>query len=331
MLYNIITQLPITEIANTAISISTMLIAVDIAIFVLAVTFLGEAIELAKKEKIKSEEKEIEEFSKRIDELKKRQKELDSHASEEELYKIRENIDKALGQRAYSEKKKKKIENKYGSLKFKNSVVYPTILFFLATFFCSFLIHITSDINIKLTVLFASILLLLAGGYNMAYVLTVIESIAIGSEERRWLKTKEAFKSSLEEHEKRKKPLPFLWFVTQEPLELEQNKEAEIEFKVTLKYEGGEYAENLSVMLFVSPEIELLHDKKTVQSSEFFIPNADSIRYEIGNIVKRVNYLRKVKIKSTEKTGAFVLRYSVYCKGHSEHPRDNPPFNIIVS
>lgn len=339
MIYTTLTQFPIIAIAEVFILMSITLIAIAVTVFVLAITFLGEAIGLAKNEKELVVKKNIEEFTNKINKLNKEKKVLNQDTSKKELSNIRKDVDSLIEQKDNAKNNLKKIEKKYGSLKFVDSIIVPNTLFLFTIILTLTSTYLTIDINYKLAILFASLLFLGFGVYRIAYVLWVIESVAIGSDERRWKKMGEiqmnALMSALAKHEIGKKPKLFMSDQESSQLDLKLNEEGKMIFNVMLDESGGDFAEDVRVMFFVPPELELVsknrRGEKTIQDKNFFIPNADSIGLSLGNITQNIKRPIDVYIKAKDHTGKFSLRYSIFCKDFQSKPEDNPEYVITVS
>jgi hypothetical protein len=322
---------PIQDIANVLTTMAISFIAIDITAFVLAVTFLGEAIEIGKKEKVKFESDEVLRFDRKIIELKEK---INLSTKPSDLMRLNRDIENFARQRQLSENNKNRIEKKYGSLRFIDSVVVPNILFFISIILSSVIIHLFTNFDHKLTIVISSAASLAAGIYGVAYSLNVVELVALGSEQRKTEKQFETLVKALFEHEKKNKPKPILKFISDFPFELKKGVEEDLKFQMSLDDSAGDYAEDVELRIFVSPEIELSGssiDRKTKQSQTFSnIPNADTSVICIPSMNKKVKYNNTLKIKTDAQPGKYLLRYSMYCKGYYELPNQNPEFQINV-
>jgi len=323
----------ITEIAGPLTSLLIALIAVDITIFVLAVTFLGDAIEIAKEEKVKFEQEEIEKFSEQIASLNKKQSELNNKSNKKDLEELQQKINSVLKQRKQSEKNKKKIENRYAMLKCKNSVYVPSCSFLLSML--GFIIlGSVADTTAKILLFIFSLIFLVYGIFRLILVLNIAEVVAVDSDKRSQEKAKKIQFESMRLFSESQKPKPIMVINTPNPLNLNQNEESTIRFAVNLDKLRGGYAENLHIFFFLSPELEFVFgDNCTeglIQNEKFILPNAKTADFVIGNLTGGINFQAELKIKSKDIKGKFILRYNFLCNNYQEHTSNNSMFSIKV-
>jgi len=291
------------------------LLAIIVAVYVLAVSLLGRAIEEAGREKRQILQKEAEELD---DQIKKMREELAHTEAAVAMEEIKRKLNEYGKNRSKTQKALKRADEKYRPLAVTGSVLWPGAFFVLALLLAGGARYTTTTATMTwaASVLWGLSLPLLAyGGYLVYQSLRVIQNVAITSEETQQKKMVEALRTALGLHDESKRPIVELRF--EEGLTpLKITKGSVVELHMTLGLERGDVARNVEVF-FMSKEAFEFPDSSTWYRSKqlAFLPGALSTKVKFGDIISNMSYHESLKVKPPPQAGNFRLWYISCCEG----------------
>ena len=162
------------------------------------------------------------------------------------------------------------------------------------------------------------ILALLAIGYSMYRMyqsLSVIEGVALTSEETALVRETEVFKRALKEVEQEKKPELQLEFRgKQPPFHIRADTEMSLELQLSLN--KGDVAEYTLLHLLAPPGFNF-PDRKTyvLPPDHGYYGNYIGTIWDVGAAIRGLIYPNTIAIKAPPKVGSFKIAYYVVCKG----------------
>lgn len=294
------------------------LLGLVVAIFVLAVSFLGRAIEQSSEQEARIIDEREEEFERTVQEAKK--KLAKRKASGEELSEAKRTLESYEIKKKWFEKRRARASSGYRLLTVKGGILYPGVALLLSLAFvvtAKYLITVSGPA----AQIFSYILLILAavgivwGCYRAYRSLSIVQSVATIPEEVQLKRTIEAFETALERHDEKRRPkLEFHFIDPLPPFEFKRSSEQAIEFAVYA--EEGSPAKGVNVE-FVAPDglefpdVEEEHRGKHMEN----YPGA------LKNVVKLVDLIggytveSELTIKLPAKVGTYKLLYGVGCEG----------------
>lgn len=309
--------------------LALVLIGIIITIFVLTVTLLGKAAKLAEEKKITVEQTNQQEFDKQIIEIEQKLKDHPADNIEE----LQKNINSLKTKRNYTENQLKQLEAKYNSLGLRKSVLIPGG-FFITSLICGNWLILISQNQVWRFICFVLAAIFLGIGIkNILLSLKVISEVSLSADNYQYEQLQNAFIQSLRNIESEKEPKPQLRFNTKDPFIFKAQSEQNVDFSIYLSKLGNQEAKNLEIWFCSSAELELLKSNMSDEPKNQFhtsiIPEANAIRYKLGNLRFGNSYALWLKIKPT-KTGAFKLMYKISCDNHVELFSSEREINIIV-
>lgn len=314
------------------ISIDLILIPAVVTIFVLAVTLLGHAIEVAEEQKKKIHidqkqelEKEIDKAQEELTRMKKGDGELETSPALNNL----QNRKKIL------EEKLRNIHARYQLLTVEQSVIYPLsflLLSIIATVYAESLFIDRFDLSIQLWIW--ALILLTIGSHRLLRCLNTIEEITILSKKITDKKIEDISKKAMSEalltYDESNLPKLSLSFLEEkQPFRFERNSEVAIKLNVSLTQ--GYIAQNTELYILIPETFELLETKNqswSQDSKHQKFPN-----YKTGRttwqmpLKKGVSYPVNLKIKTPSQVGEFKLGYYLLCDKYNSGPQE---FDVII-
>ena len=299
---------------NFIISISNTLIGISVAVFVFAVTLLGDAIERARKEESKAKDAERKEYELKINNLENKIK-LAKESGDPKSLKIELQV--LLKNKENFEDLLKKIQHKYSLLTFKKCVIFP-VAFFIIAILLSEIGNIYQINYISFLAWLLSLFSIVVGSKRISESLILVEEISSTSEEVKHGKLIMAFKSALTAHEKDKEIELTLSFRDIEfPHECDKNSEITIKFGVELQ--KGNFAKNAKVYFYIPDGFVLINPpelKSWRQNSKFVVPNIRTIKNELGDINVGLITRSFITINAPDSNGEYFVFYTLLADGY---------------
>lgn len=295
--------------------LSTVLLAITIAVFVLAVSLLGRAVRISI---VEQERNQKEVLSRNRDSMKKLREQFQKATkgqSQPNINSIQKNINRIIWRQRLSRLKLIWICIKPNFLQVPLGVLLPGSLFIIAIASSNLAIYFeSSSHNTALIFWYTSILTMIIGTIVIILTLRVTQSVAITSEETSRVREKEVFISALQEYEESKKPVLLLGFSTEQPpftLSIDQNKE--IEFTIYLS--KGDIARKPEVHFFAPLEFEFPGQKSLIQPDTYdTIGGHRSTAVKFIDCKPQTNLRNKLSIKAPSQSGKYVLYYQISCE-----------------
>ncbi len=301
------------------------LLAIVVTIFVFAVSQVGRATEAASKEQQnillgqkEAKGQQIEEIQKQLEEAREA-----GHLDEARLLAELQNTkEKITGYDAQL----KHLQERIILIRRRGAVVCPGVFFLAAlalTLTASGLADGQNFVALPLWII--SIVALVFGGYRVFRTLGAIEEVTITSQEATD-KLPEAVKAALVALEEEKRPELYLIFKGKE-FPLRVKADSEVKLKLELRMRRGEFAEDISVHICLSPGFDFLNQVTyTLDSNDY--PNYTCIRWELtGRLVRGLQANKTITVKSPPTKGSFKIVYYIFCMGYRSEPTE---LDIIV-
>ena len=291
------------------------LLAVVVTVFVVAVSFLGRAIEEASREQAEIKQEEAKERDKTIEEMRAK---LDQAKAPAEIRKLRRDLERYEKEARKFEEASRKAAGRYRPLTVEGSVLYPGVLFVISLVLAGGARYATTTTTLEWTawVLWGLSLPALAFGcYRIHQSLKAVQSVAMVTEEAQHKRMVEALVVALDQHEEARRPALELEFrEKQPPFSFKRDTEEIIKVRVILA--KGDVARKAEAW-FLAPEgFDFPGADKWNQPDDFTtLPGALTTKFELGDM-KRLTYeTRNLKIKAPPKAGEFRLFYELKCEG----------------
>ncbi len=308
------------DVFSLVTDITTTLLVVSPAIFVLGVTLLGNAIEKSKQEEKAARESESTKIKKDIEEV---EKSLDKAKKDGDTTKIYKSLSKLKDKQKDTERKIKEIKIKYNSINLYNTVVCPWVSLLLALFVNQYSQFTYKNAGtswlfwagIALQVVFVAY-----GAFKIYKSLQLIEEISSSKKESDYFdQFVQSIKSALTQYEQSKKEEVSIEFIDKAfPLNVVCSADLKIDFRV--KLEKGTMLENVSVWFFVPDGFELLKPAESEswrQGADFTPPNIRTIKVVLGKISIGPYKSSSFKVKTPSIPGKYSIRYNIKGDGYA--------------
>lgn len=295
---------------------STTLLVIPPAIFIFTVTLLGSAVEKLQKEEQDAIEKDK---AKTKDEILK----IEEQIREAKNNGHTKNIDLKSLQKHEKEtnKKIKRIKNKYSSINLINAGVYPFVsfVFVLAGSQIGIKYNDTfSEINVYLFLII--VILILFGLYKLFNALSLVQEMNSDKKENEnFDRLKEVIKIALSEDRENSKFEVKMKFEDKNfPMTINVSTELEIKFLVSLA--KGLYAQNVFAWFFIPDGFDLIKPSEKEswrQGPAYDPPNVRTVKLNIGNLNTGQSIRNSIKFKTPILTGTYRINYKLYGNGYS--------------
>lgn len=308
------------SIYNASILLGIALLALVIPVFVLTVSLLGRAIENATREREQAERRQRNETQNKIETVKQA---LDEAQTSGDLQKVPDYKKDLRRLQKLGKRRLRRIERSSQVLTAEGSVVYPGLLFLLATALSSSALLLSGRpigavkfLNWGLVPWLFSLAFTVLGILRLWKCLKVVQSIAVTSEEATFRHNVTALKQALREVQEETLPeIRLLWRGEAPPFVFEAKTTTTIGFAMTLS--RGPVAEHTETWFFAPPGFEFPDMRSWLQDDDHgdisgFVTTAIK---ETEPLIKGTNYVRSLKIKMPQKEGAYTLYYLVKCAG----------------
>jgi ABC-type multidrug transport system fused ATPase/permease subunit len=301
--------------------LSVTLLAVMVAIFVLAASLLGRAIQQAREEQQEASKREKElaeaqaaQLSKAIDEVQSKLKEA---APSEAVSTLEDQLSQYKKERKASKKKSRKAARRYGryrALTAQWGVLPTSALVLVSLVLAAAGDAVTADVA-GYALLSISGSLLIGACYRIYQSLRVVQDVAVTTEETQFKREAEALEIALERHEEKKRPRLALDFRDRKPpYTFKVGAEEVITFRVRLK--RGDIARHASVFFFAPEGFEFPGMPTWRQADDFTpLPNALTLQVLLGDLIAAISYTQSVTMKLPAKVGLYTVKYQPCCEG----------------
>lgn len=295
------------------------LLGLVVAIFVLAVSFLGRAIEQSAEQADQIINEQEEEFDKTVQEAKAKLSE--AKASGQELDEARREMERYNKKKKQFEKRRAKALAGYRLLTVKGGILCPGGALLLSLVFVVIAKHLTT-VSGSVAQVFSYILLILAavgigwGCYRAYRSLGVVQSVATIPEEVQLKRTIEAFEQAMERHDQKIRPvLNFVFTNPVPPFQFKRSSEQVIEYHVYV--EEGSPAKAMEVSFTAPDGLEFPGAANVWRRAKEMLeyPDALTTRTEAIDIKDGFMLPSRVTIKTPAKVGTYKLVYNVTCEG----------------
>ncbi len=290
------------------------LLAIVVAIFVLASSLLGLAVESAAKEENDRRAAQDSEIEKQVEQAKT---DLDKAAEgtgefEQAAKTLRNLIDK----KKRFEKETKHIRRGYEVFKTKGGVLYPGIPLLLSVVLSALAWGFSTGAYQSVSPYLWGFGVAALGFslYRIYFGLTKIEKVAVTSEQAALARMTRALGTALEKHDEAVKPeLRFVFGGRKPPFHCKKESTLDIEFDVALV--KGDIVERAEVMFFAPQGFSFPGRETWSQDAEFEIASACTYKQIVPNILPGVTRATIFKLKAPAQTGTFTLGYSIHYAG----------------
>lgn len=298
-------------LCDAIIFLSLTLLAVTVAIFVLAVAFLGRAIEQSSEEEARIAKEQAEELDKTIRETQKR---LDKAKESGEVDEATRELERYKRKKEQFENRRAKALAAYRLLTVREGILYPGAVLLLSLAFAA-AAKLLTTVSGPYAPAFSYVFLMI-GAAGIGWVcyrgyrsLVVVQSVATIPEEVQLKRTVQAFQIAMERHEERKRPIVALEFIEPErPFKFKPSSQQVIRFDVSLIQ--GDVARSMRVD-FIAPEGFDFpgHEpyRRALHVADF--PGALTAKFAIGDVLRDLTYHEELNIKAPPKVGTYTLNY----------------------
>lgn len=303
------------------------LLAIVVTIFVYAVSQVGRATESASREQQsillgqkEAQGQQIEKIQQQLEEARKA-----GHLDEAKLLaELQDTKERITGYDAQL----KHLQERIILIRRRGAVVCPGAFFLAAlvlTIVASGLAESYNFVAIPLWII--SIGALVFGGFRVFKTLGAIEEVTITSQEA-MEKLPEVVKAALVALEEEKKPELYLTFKGKE-FPLHVDADSEVKLLLELRMRKGEFAEDISVHVCLSPGFDFPNqDTYTLDSDVDRYPNYTCVRWKpTGKLVRGLQFNKTITVKSPPTKGSFKIVYYIFCMGYRSEPTE---LDIIV-
>ena len=322
---------------SAILAFSGILLAVVVAVFVLAVTLLGHALEIAKQKTAQIQEEGTQKLEKQKAEL---QQEIGGKKQgDADLPRLRKWLEEMENTKRQLLSKTRQTTAKYGLLSVSPGVARPALASLLAAALAvgGSPLLATGVSFLGYVVAAGAIALLLLAARWLYQTLVVVQEVASGTEEAQFRRLEEgitraitqtldkyaestvgsmvqAVTTALEEQEAKKRPLVKLRFVEgKPPFTFRRGATEKIKFRASLK--KGDIAREVSISFFAPAGWDFPEAATFVQSEESGLPGYLTRDFEMGTLQRYLlSPLYTLPIKCPNETGTFKL----YCRFYGE-------------
>jgi len=298
-------------LSDAIIFLSLTLLAVTVATFVLAVSFLGRAIEQSSEEEARIAKEQAEELDKTIRETQKR---LDEAKESGEVDEASRELEGYKGKKEQFEKRRAKALAGYRLLTVREGILYPGAVLLLSLAFAAAAKPLTT-VSGPYALAFSYVLLIIGAAgigwvcYRLYRSLVVVQSVATIPEEVQLKRTVKAFEIAMERHEEKKRPMLVLRFTEPgPPFKFEPSTDKVIEFHVIMLH--GDVAKSVAVEFYAPEGFDFPgHETSHRPSYAFAWPHALTANIELGELVYGRACREKLTIKTPPQGGTYKLGY----------------------
>lgn len=310
------------ELANAVIFLSLTLIAVVVAVFTIAVSFLGRALQQARADQQKAAEEDKKAALERLEQLKKNigkvQSKLEREDAKQAIVELKKQLREYEKEEKQAEKDSKRIAPKYRTYRLLTvpGGVLPSSLWLLGSFSLAAVTQLFTT-SIGYAPLGVSVVALGWACFRIYRSLKVVQEIAVITEEAQFKRQTEALADALERHEEKKRPgLEVIFTNPKPPFKFTPASEEVMQFDVSLT--KGDIAKSTFVQFYVEGDFDF-PGKKTWRASASLSKFAGAVACELnlGDLLGGMVYHRRITIKAPDQAATYKLGCCIYCQGFS--------------
>ena len=311
-------------LSTAIIFLCLTLIAVVIAIFTLAVSFLGRAIQESKKEQQEAARRDKVEAVARVAQLHKSIQRVQSQLKEEAVNALKKELRQYEKEKKQSEKAAKRTAPKYRRYRLLTvpGGVLPTSILLLVSFSLAAVAQLFTT-AVGYAPLGASVVALLWACYRIYRSLRFVQEVAVTTEEAQFTREAEALELALDRHEEKGRPALELRFIEQEPpFTFKADTKEIIQFRVRLC--RGTAAKGAEVWFYAPEGFKFPDSERTWRQGGTFslLPNALTTKFELGTLKKGIGYPERLAVQTPSEAGRFTLLYRLHSEDSAgEHER----------
>lgn len=309
------------ELADAIIFLCLTLLAIVIAIFILAVSFLGRALEQARKEREEAAElgkKQANELARHLDEIiAEVQIKLKGTEAAEAISALEKELEQYKKQKKESKKQLKRAVSRYKRYMLLTVPrgVLPTSLLLLVSFSLAAMAKLFTT-PVSYAPLVVSLLVLGWACLRIYLSLLTVQEVAVTTEEAQFSRETEALETALEIHEAKKRPeLKLNLIAPPLPFRFKQSTEVIINFWVELI--KGDVGKAMEVYFFADTGFEFPGRKIFYQKPGTRKPGTLTTMIDMGDIKRGISHPLDLKIKTPSEAGQFSLEFRIICEGFS--------------
>jgi len=303
-------------------SLSAVIIVIPPAVFIFSVTLLGAAVERLHNEEKAEMEKDDASTKEEINKLDDKIKAIRTTNKNGDTGDLLINLDALKKHKKESDRRIKKIKNKYSSIDLVNTLIYPFFCFVGAMFQAHIGITLLtkSYSPILIIVSFFTVVIFLFIGFIKIYkALNLVQEISVNKKENEYFdRLKDTIKIAILEDKEGSKSEVVIKFVDKSfPLNINTATELEMPFRVKLA--KGSILNNVSVWFFIPDGLDLIKPSEKEgwrQGGDYDPPNIRTVRIVVGNISVGPYTPRSLKIKTTTEKGNYKIKYKIYADGY---------------
>jgi len=305
------------NLANAVIFLVLTLLAIVVAIFVLAASFLGRALEqsrIEKKEAAELEKKLADERDSKLDEVMiEVQKRLKGVEAAEAIEALEKELAQYKRQKKESRKKLKSAVRRYKRytmLTVPNGVVPTSVLLLISLVLAAITQLFTTSIGYA--PLGVAVIILSWACFRIYKSLIVVQEIAVTAEEAQFQREAGTLLAALDMHEEKKRPGFEIEFTDpKQPISLKCSQEGVIKFSISLDH--GEIARQAELWISVPNKFELTESDARFSDK---YPDRLMTMIELGDMKRGLFYRRRISIKTPAEAGEYTFGYFFNCEGH---------------
>lgn len=292
--------------------LSTVLLAVTITVFVLAVSLLGRAVRISTVEQEKNQKEVLSISQASMRELEERFKKASKDQSQPDITSIQKSINRIKSLQRRSRLKLLWICIKPNFLRVPLGVLLPGLLFIIAIASSALAIYFESTSHITaLSFWYVSMVVMIIGTIFIILTLVVTQSVSVTSEETSHVRQKEVFISALREYDESQKPILILEFSNEQPpftLSVDQQKEIDFSIRLT----RGDIARKPEIWFFAPAEFGFPGKETRIQPATLpKIGGYISTAFNFKDCGQGVTLSGKLLIKAPSQPNKYLLYFQV--------------------
>lgn len=302
------------------------LLAIVVAIFVLASSLLGLAVESASKEE---EDKRAEQEGLIAEQVGRARTEFDKAAKGTRKFGETEEALKNLEkQRRRFEKETKRIRRSYQVFTPRGGVLYPGIPLLLSLILSALAWGLSRGTYQLMSPYLWGLGVAALGFslYRIYFGLKRIESVGVTSEQAALTRMTRAFGVALEKHEEARKPQLRLEFRDKEP-PFHGKKESTLDIRFAVDLWKGDVARKVGICFFAPQGFSFPGRETWFQRETYAIPSACTCEEQYETVLSGLNQVGTLQLGTPAKTGTFTLAYRLFSEGFTGKLQE---FQVVI-
>jgi len=284
---------------------SIALAGVGITVFTLAVTFLGDAIQRAKLEEELVKQRKKDDFQLRLTDLQNKVNQFRESSDDSAVKSTLKEITRAQKKH---DRDLRRIQNKYNSLHFIQSIAFPGTALIGAFLFSELSKSQFVSTKLSLALWTLALGLIAFAGYKIVRCLLLVQEISLSSKDQKTI-LMEAFQEALAAHEEETTEtlgisFPKLTF----PLKTKPDTELKISFRTIVLQ--GKITHNTEAWFFIPDGFEIIDPPEKDswrQDDDFVVPKIRTVQVTLGDVIKSTYTSGSITVKTPKVEGTFFL------------------------